>query len=88
VGELGAPPTGTLDPDLLVQAQALGRVLISNDRSTMPGHLAAHFAAGLHTAGVILMRQGFPLGRYVREIVNRWTTTTAADWIDRTDYIP
>jgi hypothetical protein len=86
--EPGTPPSGTLDPDLLIAAQALGRVLVTRDRSTMPGHLADHFAAGLHTAGVILMRDGFPLAAYVQEIIDQWAKTTADDWIDRTIYIP
>jgi hypothetical protein len=62
--------------------------LVSKDKGTMPGHLVDHFAAGHHTAGVLLMRQGFPVGRYVREILMRYRTTTADEWIDRTEYIP
>lgn len=88
VGDPGAPPLGTLDPDLLIAAEAMGRVLVSNDRSTMPVHLANHFAAGRHTAGVILLRKGYTLGRYAREIVDQWVSTTADEWVDRTIYLP
>ncbi len=88
VGDPGAPPSGTLDPDLLIGAEGLGRVLITNDKRTMPGHLVDHFVAGRHTAGVMLLRQGFSLSRIVQEILNHWTTTTADDWIDRTVYLP
>jgi hypothetical protein len=88
VGDVGAPARGTLDPELLVVAERIKRVLISRDRSSMPGHLVDHFAAGWHTAGVMLWRDGFSLGRLVQEIVNHWATTTADDWIDRTVYIP
>src|SRR5258708_2352913 len=88
IGDTLAPPLGTLDSEVLVAAEALGRVLVTNDRSTMPLHLVDHFIAGRHTAGVILMRQGFSLGRLAQEIVNLWAATTAEDWLDRTDYIP
>jgi hypothetical protein len=88
VGEAGAPPRGTIDPDLLIAAEAMGRALISNDRSTLPSHLIAHFAAGRHTAGVILMRKGFALSRYVQKIVGFWAADEAEDWVDRTVYIP
>jgi hypothetical protein len=88
VGDAGAPPLRTRDPDLLLAAEAMGRALVSKDKRTMPGHLVDHFAAGHHTAGVLLMRQGFPVGRYVREILMRYRTTTADEWIDRTEYIP
>jgi hypothetical protein len=88
VGDPGAPPRRTQDPDLLVAAEALGRVLITGDRSTMPGHLINHFAAGKHTAGVILLRRNFSIARYAQEIADRWATTTADDWIDVTIYLP
>src|SRR5262249_40766377 len=88
VGEPGAPATGTQDPELLVEAEALGRVLISLDRSTMPTHLIAHFQAGRHTAGVILLRNGFTLQRHLQEIVSQATTIPPDDWVDRTIYIP
>jgi hypothetical protein len=88
VGDPGAPPRGTLDPDLLVAAEVLGRVLISHDRTTMPTALMNHFAAGRHTAGVILLRRGFPLAREVQKIEHQWSTTEADDWIDRTIYLP
>ena len=88
VGDLGAPAGGTQDPDLLIAAAALGRVLISGDRRSMPGHLRDHFAAGLHTAGVILLRGGYGIGRYAQAIANQWATTTADEWVDRTIYLP
>jgi hypothetical protein len=88
VGDQGAPPGGTPDPDLLLAAESLGRVLVTNDRQTMPAHLSAHYLAGHHTAGVILLRGGFSLGSYVRAILREWATTTADQWIDRTVYLP
>jgi hypothetical protein len=88
VGDPGAPPLGTKDPDLPIAAETLGRVLLTNDRSTMPGHLVDHYAAGRHTAGIMLMRGGFRLARYVQEVLQHWNTTTADEWIDRTVYIP
>ena len=88
VGEPGAPPKGTLDPDLLLAAEAQGRALISGDRSSTTRHLADHYDAGHHTAGVILLRGGFPVARYAAEIRLIWFATTADEWLDRTDYIP
>ena len=88
VNDPGAPPSGTLDPDLLLAAEALGRVLVTNDKRTMPGHLRSHYQAGHHTAGVIMLRQRFPMGRYVQEILDEWTNTTADEWIDRIVVLP
>jgi hypothetical protein len=88
VGDPGAPPRQTPDPDLLIAGEALGRVLVSKDKKSMPRHLINHFASGRHTAGVILLREGFSIGRYAQEIVNQWATTTADEWVDRTIYLP
>jgi hypothetical protein len=88
VGEAGAPRRGTLDPDLLLVAEAMGRTLISRDRRTMPGHLADHFAGGHHTCGVILLRRDASLGSCLQDLRLIWHATTAEEWIDRTEYIP
>ena len=88
VGDPGAPTRRTIDPDLLVSAESLGRALVSGDRQTMTGHLTDHFAAGRHTHGAILMRSGFPMAAYVQDLLLIWYATTADEWIDRTDYIP
>jgi hypothetical protein len=34
------------------------------------------------------MRRGFSLGLYIQEILLRFGAMTAAEWIDRTEYIP
>src|SRR3954454_3099628 len=57
VGDAPAPPLGTPDPDLLLWCEANGRVFISEDRKTMPGHLAAHILAGNHVAGSFCSRR-------------------------------
>jgi hypothetical protein len=54
----------------------------------MPVHLTNHFVSGRHTAGVILLRNGYTIGEYAHSIVNQWAMTTAAEWVDRTIYLP
>ncbi len=77
VGQTGAPPKGTLDPDVLLAAEALGRTLISRDKKTMKQHLQDHFDAGHHTNGVILLRSGCSISQYASEIRLIWAVTTA-----------
>jgi hypothetical protein len=88
VGDPGAPPQNIQDPALLIAAEAMGRVLVSRDRSTMPVHLTDHFVSGHHTAGVILLRNGFTIGQYAQSVVNQWATTAVDEWVDRTIYLP
>ena len=55
VGDPPDLPCGTSDPDLLLWAAQQKRVVISFDWRTMKKHLAAHLAAGHHSAGLFLV---------------------------------
>lgn len=88
VGETDGPPKSTSDPELLEIAESGGRLLVSDDRKTMPQHLTGHFAKGRHTYGVVLLRKGFALARYVHEIAVICHASNADEWIDQTIYIP
>jgi hypothetical protein len=54
----------------------------------MVQHLINHYAAGHHTHGVILLRDGFPLSQYLDEIILIWGATSADEWLDQTIYFP
>ena len=88
VGEAGAPPKRTPDSDLLVFAEATSRGLITRDRRTMPGHIADHLARGRHTWGVFILRRGFPLRRYIEDLLLIWSASEADEWQDRVESIP
>jgi hypothetical protein len=88
VGDPGAPPRKTRDPALLLAADLLRRVLLTRDRDSMVQHLINHYAAGHHTHGVILLRDGFPLSQYLDEIILIWGATSADEWLDQTIYFP
>src|SRR4051794_37222918 len=88
VGWKDAPPLGTLDPDLLVCAETEHRLFVTLDRRTMPEHLTAHFAAGRHTWGVAMLRQGFPLQDYVEALLMIWGASEAEEWMDRMFHLP
>ncbi len=48
VGDPGAPARGTLDPDILRYLQTAQRLLVTENRVSMPGHVRDHLAAGNH----------------------------------------
>lgn len=48
LGEPGAPPLDASDPDILVWCERNDFVLVTNNRRTMPGHLADHLGRGGH----------------------------------------
>lgn len=48
INDGNAPVKGTLDPDILIWIETRGCLLVTNNRASMPGHLADHLARGLH----------------------------------------
>jgi hypothetical protein len=88
VGKAGAPPKGTSDPQLLLTAEAAGQALVTMDKRTMISHIAQHMAAGYHTGGVFLLKQGFAPAKYVDDLFLVWVASEAEDWRDRIEYLP
>jgi hypothetical protein len=88
VGQPGMPPKGTLDPELLRFAESMGYTLLSRDKKTMRGHVAAHLAAGHHTWGVFLLKEDRPLMAYVNDLLLIWSLSQAEDWVDQIEYLP
>jgi len=61
----GTIPDGTPDPAVLRMAAIAGRVLLSGDVTTMPGHFA-RFIAEEDSPGIILV----PSGRSIAEVID------------------
>ena len=51
---------GLSDPEVLQIATDSGRILVSQDRSTMPTHFARHWAS-TSGPGVVLLREAIPI---------------------------
>ncbi|HEX6121775.1 MAG TPA: DUF5615 family PIN-like protein [Ktedonobacterales bacterium] len=88
IGNAGAPPLGTLDPDVLLFCEVSQRALITNNRRSMPGHIADHLAAGHHHWGVFRLTREFSLGELAEQIHLIWAASEAEEWIDRFEYLP
>ncbi|HEY1011915.1 MAG TPA: DUF5615 family PIN-like protein [Herpetosiphonaceae bacterium] len=88
VGDPGAPPTGTLDPDILRWLEQEQRLLVTNNRVSIPGHIADHAAEGGQHWGIVWVRLDVGYGRLAEEILLLWEVYEAEEWIDRTEWIP
>jgi hypothetical protein len=88
VGDPSAPPLGTSDPDLLLWAEQQGRILVSRDRKTMPGHFADHLQAGHHSPGVFLLRRTCTIREMIDTLVLNDQAADPQDLVDRIAYIP
>jgi len=78
---------GLGDPEVLWIAAKSGRVLVSQDRRTMPGHFA-RYTADARSSGVILLREAIPIAIAVEELTLIWSASDPEEWIDRLVWIP
>lgn len=88
VGDPHTPALGTLDPDLLKYLQLSKRLLVTDNRSSMPERLQAHWKNGNDIWGVVWIRPRSTLYQWVESMVLMWEITEAEEWINRLDWIP
>jgi hypothetical protein len=87
VGDPSDLPLGSADPSILLWAEREGRVLVSFDRSTMPGHLNDHLAAGHGSPGVFLIRPRCRIPQLVAFLSLAAYAGDEAQWLDQITYI-
>ena len=69
VGDPGAPPKGTPDPEILRWCEEYNFVLVTNNRASMPVHLAAHLAEGRHIPGIIILNARMSIGATIEQLL-------------------
>jgi hypothetical protein len=62
---------GVPDPEVLAFLADAGRILVSHDFQTIPGHFQ-QFTRGRRSPGVLLVRQDLPVGRAVETLLLIW----------------
>ncbi len=88
IGDPGAPPAGTSDPNILGWIEENGYILVTQNRSTIPKYLSDHFVTGRHVPGVFWIRPGVGIGLITEELYLIWSTSTAEEFKDRSLFIP
>lgn len=78
---------GLSDADVLRVSAEAGRILVSQDRRTMPIHFARYTAAA-PSPGVVLLREAIPIAGAIDELVLIWSASEAEEWIGRLVWIP
>lgn len=69
VGEPDIPARGTLDPEILVWCEEYGFILVTNNRTSMPVHLAAHIGLGRQVPGIFILNPDLSIGRNIDELI-------------------
>jgi len=78
---------GLDDPEVLRISAEAGRVLVSQDRRTMPAHFA-RYSTTATSPGVILLRAAIPIATAIDELTLIWSASSAEEWIGRLVWIP
>jgi len=78
---------GLKDSEVLQIAADSGRILVSQDRRTMPLHFS-RFVASAQSPGVILLREAIPISTAIEELALIWSASETAEWINRLVWIP
>ena len=87
MGVLPDLPLGSVDPDILLWAEKAGRILVSEDKNTLPGHLADHVRAGHHSPGIFLVPLTCTIPRVVSFLVAAAYASDPGEWQDRIEYL-
>lgn len=79
---------GVPDPEVLRLAMVQGRILISHDENSMPGHFRDFRANTNRSSGVLMVPQAAPVGRVIENILLIWLASQADEWVDRIVWLP
>ena len=79
---------GLHDLEVLRLSAREGRILISQDRRTMPRHFHQFVESGASSPGVVLVREGISIATAIEELVLIWAASEAGDWVNRLLWIP
>ena len=88
IGDEGAPPRGTLDSDILRWCEENGFTLVTNNRKSMPRHLADHLAEGCHLPGIFTINLDAPMGVVLEDLILIAGASQEDEYLDRIVYVP
>jgi hypothetical protein len=78
---------GLVDSVVLRIAAGSGRILISHDRKTIPGHLA-RFLENHSSPGVIIVSQELDIGAAIDDLLIIWAASGAEEWRNLLGFVP
>ncbi len=88
VGDLTAPPRGTLDPEILIWCEDNGYILVTNNRKSMPVHLVDHIALGHHIQGIFILNSKSSIGENIEQLLLIAEGSLANEYQDRIEFLP
>ena len=78
---------GLGDPVVLAIAAEAGRILVTRDRRTMPGHFW-QFIVNRESPGVMVVLEEMSVGIAIEELLFIWAASEAEEWRNRLVWLP
>lgn len=88
IGDPGAPPLGTPDRQILAWCETHDFLLITNNRKSMPQHLAEHLTHGRHVPGILVIDLEASIGQMLAELALIAGASQADEYQDMILYLP
>lgn len=79
---------GAPDLEVLAWCALQGRLLLSHDVNTLPGHLAEYLQREEREVGVLLVRRPYQQGELIDHLVVLITCSDYSEWLGRCSYLP
>ena len=84
----GVIPDGTLDPGVLALAALSGRILVSRDVNSMPGHFVRFVQSGNISPGLILIPSNRSIGYLIDAFLTVWLNWSAEEMQNQSRWLP
>ena len=88
IGDAGAPVRGTPDPEILKWCEQNHFILVTNNRRSMPRHLADHLAEGRSIPSVITIDLNAPMRVVLEDLILIAGASREDEFLNRIVYIP
>ena len=88
IGEPATPSKGTLDNEILCWCEDHNFILVTNNRTSMPVHLADHVAQKRHIPGIFILNPNLSIGENLEELILAAEASFDNEYQDRIDYLP
>jgi predicted nuclease of predicted toxin-antitoxin system len=82
------PPKETTDPQIVQWCEAHEFILVTNNRRSMPRHLADHLANGGHVPGIFVLDPEMSMGETIEELILISEASFTDEYRDRIIYLP
>jgi Domain of unknown function (DUF5615) len=88
IGDPSAPRQGTLDPEILIWCEERQFLLVTNNRRSMPNHLADHLANNRTIPGILTLRKNAVMGETIGDLLLIADIGAGEEFKNQIRYIP